>query len=88
MKYKDFRPRLKGNKLLAYENLNTPEKRILIIGDLHEPFTHPDYLDFCECISKRVAQAYERVPGRVSTRFLNDVRVSTILACRERRAYR
>ena len=48
MKYKDFRPRLKGNKLLAYENLNTPEKRILVIGDLHEPFTHPDYLDFCK----------------------------------------
>ena len=48
MKYKDFRPRLKGNKLLAYENLNTPERRILVIGDLHEPFTHPDYLDFCK----------------------------------------
>ncbi len=42
------RPRLSGNKLAAYNRLTRDELRILIIGDLHEPFTHPDYLDFCK----------------------------------------
>jgi len=35
----DFRPRLKGNKKVAYDNLNKDERRILVIGDLHAPFT-------------------------------------------------
>jgi predicted phosphodiesterase len=41
------RPRLKGNKLAAYENLTRDERRILVIGDLHEPFCLEGYLDFC-----------------------------------------
>ncbi len=35
---KDFRPRLKGQKKKAYLNLTKDEKRVLVIGDLHEPF--------------------------------------------------
>jgi len=42
------RPRLSGNKLAAYNHLTKKERRILVVGDLHEPFTHPDYLDFCK----------------------------------------
>ncbi len=41
------RPRLRGNKLAAYQNLTRDERRILVIGDLHEPFCLDDYLDFC-----------------------------------------
>ena len=44
----DFRPRLKGNKLKAYQNLTKNESRILVIGDLHEPFTLDGYLEFCK----------------------------------------
>ena len=36
---KDFRPRLKGQKRKAFENITKKENRILVIGDLHEPFT-------------------------------------------------
>lgn len=43
----DFRPRLKGNKLYAYNNITSDERRILIVGDLHEPFCLDEYLDFC-----------------------------------------
>ena len=45
---KDFRPRLKGNKKKAFENLTKDEMRILIIGDLHEPFCLEGYLKFCK----------------------------------------
>jgi len=45
---KDFRPRLKGNKLKAYKNLVKKENRVLIIGDLHEPFCLDGYLKFCK----------------------------------------
>lgn len=45
---KDFRPRLKGNKKKAYLNLVKPENRILVIGDLHEPFCLDSYLEFCK----------------------------------------
>ena len=38
MSYKDYRPRLKGDKKIAYDNLTKKEKRILIVGDLHAPF--------------------------------------------------
>ena len=41
------RPRLRGNKLAAYQNLTRDERRILVIGDLHEPFCLDGYLDFC-----------------------------------------
>lgn len=44
---KDFRPRLKGNKKQAFLNLTKKENRILVIGDLHEPFCLDGYLDFC-----------------------------------------
>jgi metallophosphoesterase superfamily enzyme len=45
---KDFRPRLKGNKLKAYKNITKKENRVLIIGDLHEPFCLDGYLEFCK----------------------------------------
>ena len=48
MKYKDFRPRLKGDKKIAYDNLTSNEKRILVVGDLHCPFELEGYLDFCK----------------------------------------
>ena len=44
----EIRPRLKGNKRKAYENLNKKERRILIIGDLHAPFTLEGYLEHCQ----------------------------------------
>lgn len=44
---KQIRPRISGKLIPAYYNLVKDERRILIIGDLHEPFTHPNYLDFC-----------------------------------------
>ena len=47
---KDFRPRLKGNKLKAFLNITKPEARVLVIGDLHEPFCIDEYLDFCKGI--------------------------------------
>jgi predicted phosphodiesterase len=45
---KDFRPRLKGKKLEAYNNLVKEESRVLVIGDLHEPFCLEGYLEFCK----------------------------------------
>jgi predicted phosphodiesterase len=46
---KDFRPRLSGNRKLAFDNLTKKkEKRILIIGDIHAPFCLEGYLDFCK----------------------------------------
>jgi len=48
MSYKDFRPRLKGDKKIAYENLTTDERRILVVGDIHAPFELDGYLEFCQ----------------------------------------
>ena len=45
-----FRPRLKGKRLEAFENLNKKEQRILVIGDLHAPFIQEGYLEFCKHI--------------------------------------
>ena len=45
---KDVRPRLKGNKLKAFQHLTKKERRILVIGDLHEPFCLDGYLEFCQ----------------------------------------
>lgn len=45
---KDFRPRLSGNKKVAYDYINKLERRILVIGDIHAPFTLDGYLEFCE----------------------------------------
>ena len=44
----EIRPRLSGNKRLAFENLNRKERRILVIGDLHAPFVLDGYLEFCK----------------------------------------
>ena len=44
----DFRPRIKGNLRTAYDNLTKKESRILVIGDLHEPFCLEGYLEFCK----------------------------------------
>ncbi|NRA78767.1 MAG: metallophosphoesterase [Pseudoalteromonas sp.] len=43
----DFRPRLKGNKLKSYLNLNKEENRVLVVGDIHSPFDLDNYFDFC-----------------------------------------
>jgi len=45
---KEIRPRLKGKIRKAYENLIKDENRVLVIGDLHEPFCLDGYLDFCK----------------------------------------
>jgi len=47
-KNKEIRPRLRGNKILAYNKLNAEENRVLVIGDLHEPFCLDGYLQFCK----------------------------------------
>lgn len=44
----DYRPRLKGNKKKAFLNITKDENRILVIGDLHEPFCLDGYLKFCK----------------------------------------
>ena len=43
----DFRPRLNGQRKKAFENLTKDERRILVIGDLHEPFCVDGYLEHC-----------------------------------------
>ena len=50
MKYNEdeIRPRLSGNKRKAFEHLNKKERRILVIGDLHAPFTLSGYLEHCK----------------------------------------
>src|SRR5210317_831241 len=48
MKPTDYRPRLRGNKKAAFDNITKDERRILVIGDLHAPFTLNGYLDFCK----------------------------------------
>jgi metallophosphoesterase superfamily enzyme len=44
---KEIRPRLKGKIKKAYKNLTKDENRVLVIGDLHEPFCLDGYLEFC-----------------------------------------
>lgn len=44
----DFRPRLRGNIKKAYKRLTKVENRVLVIGDLHEPFCLDGYLAFCK----------------------------------------
>ena len=41
------RPRLSGQRLAAFNNLTNQERRILVVGDLHLPFEHPDYYQHC-----------------------------------------
>ena len=50
---KETRPRLKGKIRKAYENLIKDENRVLVIGDLHEPFCLDGYLDFCKKTYKK-----------------------------------
>lgn len=45
---KTHRPRLRGNVYRAYEKSIKRESRVLIIGDLHEPFCLDNYLSFCK----------------------------------------
>ena len=42
----ESRPRLHGNKLEAWKHITKEENRVLFIGDLHEPFTLQEYLQF------------------------------------------
>jgi len=49
----DFRPRLKGNTKAAYDNFTKKERRILVIGDIHAPFTLDGYLEFCQDVYAR-----------------------------------
>jgi len=42
----DFRPRIKNKKM--YKNWTKKESRILVVGDLHEPFCLDGYLEFCK----------------------------------------
>lgn len=44
----EIRPRLRGNVKKAYKNLIKDENRVLVIGDLHEPFCLDGYLEFCK----------------------------------------
>jgi len=44
----EIRPRLRGNVKKAYKNLIKDENRILVIGDIHEPFTLKGYLKHCK----------------------------------------
>lgn len=48
MNFSETRPRLSGNKRVAYENIIKDERRILVVGDIHAPFTNERYLDFCK----------------------------------------
>lgn len=43
-----MRPRLNGNILEAYRRLVKSERRILVIGDVHEPYCKKGYREFCQ----------------------------------------
>jgi len=49
----EIRPRLSGQRRKAFENITRDERRILIIGDVHLPFSHSGYLDFCVDVYNR-----------------------------------
>jgi len=44
----DYRPRLRNNIKEAFLNMTKDENRVLVIGDLHEPFCLDGYLEFCQ----------------------------------------
>jgi len=48
VKDKEIRPRLRGQVKAAYNDIVKVENRVLVIGDLHEPFCLDGYLDFCK----------------------------------------
>lgn len=43
-----MRPRLSGKRLKAFKRLIKDERRILVIGDVHAPYTKKGYLEFCQ----------------------------------------
>jgi predicted phosphodiesterase len=45
---RDFRPRLRDSVKKMFLNMTKEESRILVVGDLHEPFCLDGYLDFCK----------------------------------------
>ena len=45
---KDIRPRLHGNRFRAFQSITKEERRILVVGDLHAPFTLDGYFEFCQ----------------------------------------
>jgi len=49
----EIRPRLSGQRRKAFENLTRDERRILVIGDIHEPFSLDGYLGFCQDVYSR-----------------------------------
>lgn len=44
----DYRPRIKGKRRKAFDHITKDELRVLVIGDLHEPFCLDGYLQFCK----------------------------------------
>ncbi len=49
----DYRPRIKGNKKKAFDFITADERRILIVGDPHEPFCLDGYIEFCKSMYAR-----------------------------------
>ena len=50
----EVRPRLTGQRLEAFKNLVKKESRILVIGDLHEPFCLEGYRAHCVNVYNRL----------------------------------
>jgi metallophosphoesterase superfamily enzyme len=50
---KDKRPRLKGEMAKYVKSLKNKERRVLIIGDLHQPFTLDSYFDHCVSVKEK-----------------------------------
>jgi len=44
---KEIRPRLRKGKMKNHLHFTKTENRVLVIGDIHEPFSLDDYLGFC-----------------------------------------
>lgn len=45
---KEVRPRLTKGRLKSFLHMTRKESRVLVIGDLHEPFCLDGYLEFCQ----------------------------------------
>jgi len=43
-----YRPRIDRSLSYALKHLKEKQRRILVIGDIHAPFEHPDYLNHCK----------------------------------------
>lgn len=44
----DYRPRIKKSERQAFDYITAKERRILIVGDPHEPFCLDGYIEFCK----------------------------------------